>query len=132
MLLLAKMLAAPGWSLLPGMGTFDSTRPVNWTQPDHFLSELRSDRWAKYLENLSRGWGTNKALQGRIEAQRLRFGQWVCRSWNGAHDAASKRQLQKWSLTFVVTDNKNVLNPSERTVVKPMKTNATVWYHSCF
>ena len=62
----------------------------------------------------------------------LRVAIQVCRSWNAEHDAASKRQLQKWQLSFVVTDNKVILKPSERTVVKPIKQNATVWYHSCF
>ena len=71
-------------------------------------------------------------LEARIEAQRLRFGQWVCRSWNGEHPPEGKRQLQKWSLTFVVTDNKAIIKPTDRTVVKPVKQIATVWYHSCF
>ena len=69
-----------------------------------------------------------------MEAQRLTFGKWVCRTWNANHPKETKRQLLKWQLTFIRLDNKKVLPmPEDGTdLKKPMLHNSTVWYHNCF
>ena len=113
---------------------FDHTEPPDWRQPTCHVCDLRTDRWAKLFENLMAGWGTDQAKKPRVEAQRLTFGKWVCRTWNANHPKETKRQLLKWQLTFIRLDNKKVLPMPEdgSDLKKPMLHNSTVWYHNCF
>ena len=116
----------------PGAG-FDSHAPVSYAAPHCTICTMRTDRWAKLFENLHRGWGTDKKREPRIVAQRLAFGQWICRSWNAAHRHDKSRELMAWNLTFVSLNNYGPIPLGDDGWVHLKETSRMiVWRHHCF
>ena len=82
---------------------------------------------------MHKGWGADKTKEPRIVAQRLAFGRWVCRSWNGAHPKSTGRELVTWHLTYVFLDNHNPVPLGADGLVHLRESmRITVWKHHCF
>ena len=112
----------------PGFGYFDSTQPVNWTQPDNLGSKY-SIRWVEYFSNLNAGWTSDFAKRTRVE-ELAWFGQWVCRSWNFDHSAEGKRRLHMWSLIYFI-DNRGVVEQKGERVNETTMQRITMWNQRC-
>ncbi len=98
-----------GWYVMPGMTTdgreVDAWRdhpegpfggrplgqPVDWTKPRDVNATTGSNRWDKYLANLS---------QDEYRYHRPLFSKWLCHSWNREHRDGDR--LAEFSMVFML------------------------------
>jgi predicted DCC family thiol-disulfide oxidoreductase YuxK/uncharacterized membrane protein YphA (DoxX/SURF4 family) len=111
-----------GWFVIPARKIngeeFDLLHPerpgVSYDKPRWISREWRNIRWHKYMERI---WSAE------FSQNRLYFGQYLCRSWNAAHDGS--KQLDTFKIIYML----------ERSVPwgqTPTVEQMVIWRHECF
>lgn len=101
---------------------FNTSNPLRWERPQCVDCGYPSYAWRKYFYALKKGC-TQKPL---YEAQCRSFGQWICRTWNS--QAGHSTSLTKFSLVFIVYDNRRLVAPNQSL---PQHSNRTYWSVNC-
>lgn len=111
-----------GWFVLPAQRVdgreFDLLHPerevVSYDKPAHVADEFVNIRWHKYLERI---WSAQFA------DNRLYYGRWLCRSWNGRHQGGE--QLKTFKIVYML----EMSVPQGQT---PTVEQRVIWRHECF
>lgn len=108
------------------------TRQFPDAPPKLYMQSIYNDRFAKYIENIVRGWGdteTKEGMQNFLIQQRLRLrlGQYICRRWNARHSNVSALR----TLQIIVHTMDHKISNCPPVELRKMRYNI-VWNHSCF
>ena len=96
----------------------DASRALTWAPPDGALP-FASNRHRMLAFML---------LQHARRAERLAFGDWLCRTWAWQHREHPRGRLKKWKLCYTRIDGKVVREPG---AALPILSTDCVWEHKC-
>ncbi len=112
-----------GWWVIPGKLSDGreidvlSRKPVTWEEPKQLAEVFPTERWRKYMFNMS---------AARNSEYRLYLGKYLCRNWN--EYAEREDVLQTFEIYFV---RRKIPPPGKETIGKEPE-RLSLWRHTCF
>ena len=103
---------------LPHWSASQTGEPPRWTHPSPILYQVKDYRWLGFIDRLAFG--------KRGDEQRLLYGRYLCREWNGQHDGM--QQLETLDMFFM---SRPVL-PEYPHYTDGDYEQVLLWTHRCF